>query len=282
MQDVQTVTPTGLSVLHALGTFRFLTAAQMMRLGVSKSKRHLYTVLWEITAGRRPAAGMLDFGVLPTVGRLSRVYFLTDLGAELLTDDGRDPGNIHYPRRVRLFRNDYFHRINCVDFHIGLAQWARRSGARVLRYDTYFDYGGGTGKRGPPTPKTRVRLKQGTITPDGVVLLSGEDRKTRLCAVEIHNTTGGTARLERQITAYTRALAESAVEKAYNYDHAVRVLFIMENPRDITAMQTRLKKRRDLGPWLDRLFFKPLAEMRGDFVPGWVQMGAEARTARLY
>ena len=65
---------TELSVLEALAVYRFLTAKQLLRIGVTPSRSHLYDVLRTLALRRPKLVHELDFGVEPEVGRLDRIF----------------------------------------------------------------------------------------------------------------------------------------------------------------------------------------------------------------
>jgi hypothetical protein len=105
---VERVTSTELAILDALATYRFLTPAQMLRLGFTRSRRHLYAAIHNIWQRESPLIGALDFGVLPQRGRLPRIHYLLRRGALYLAEAHRSSEPVSCPSRVRVFRTDYF------------------------------------------------------------------------------------------------------------------------------------------------------------------------------
>ncbi|MBF0246942.1 MAG: hypothetical protein HQL36_02555 [Alphaproteobacteria bacterium] len=67
---IRTLTETEFAILDALRVYRYLTVAQMLRIGVTKNRSRLYTVLRGFTGGKRPFVGVMKHGVLPGHGRL--------------------------------------------------------------------------------------------------------------------------------------------------------------------------------------------------------------------
>ena len=271
--DIERLTPTELAALEALARYRFLIPAQMMRLGVTASDRHLYVALRALSARTRAPIGKLDFGALPGHGRLPVVYFLTRHGAELVEDLHGDGVPVAVPAHVRLFQRDYFHRLNTVDAHIAVRRWADRAGANLDLFDTYFDHGQ-TAEHGRPGARTRVALSTGrSLVPDAVLAftLAGV---TRVCAVEMVNGSR-TARVEDQVGAYMHALAEGAIEAAYQAGHGVRVLLIFESEAGLELARARLAGRDALTRFASHFFLKTLSQLQADFVPGWRRLNGE-------
>jgi hypothetical protein len=280
---VERVNETAVAVLEALVTYRFLTAAQLHRLGISRSQRHVYSTLRTLAPPRQartakdaparrrlPPIDYLEFGVLPGIGRLPALYFLTPHGAELLAEAQRQEKPAPVPERVRLFRNDYFHRVNCVDFHIALRQDAARFGMRLDFFHVYFDHS--AAPRGRPEPKTRVALRQGALIPDAIFALTPQDGRQRLYAFEMYNGRE-TGRVERQLATYLEALDQEAIERAYRYEHGARVLCVFDQERGLALAQERLVRRPEFKPFAEYFLWKTLREAMADVLTGWRQVG---------
>jgi len=278
MQDIERTTPTEIAVYEALATYRYLTTQQMLKLKVSGSERYLYSTLRDLRNRKKRTVGSLDFGAMPTVGRLPILYYLTEHGASILEDYGRAWETIKHPKRVRLFSSDYFHRIRTIDFQIALRQWAEMNSANVDLFNTYFDFG--QLKGGRAYPKTRVYWKGGSLVPDALFSFTTEDGKQRLCTFEMHN--GGRAdRLANQVRQYVEAIHKEAIETVYQYDGAVRVLIVCEKPETQTALQKIMAKENMAKSIKQRFFLKPFYELGNDFVDGWESIDGE-KSIRLF
>jgi hypothetical protein len=87
-----------LQVMEHLHAYRFLTAPQLLRLGVASHINSLRRTLRRFETGRK-YVDWEEFGVLPRIGRLPRVYYLTERGARYLAEAWRvEPAEINYPR----------------------------------------------------------------------------------------------------------------------------------------------------------------------------------------
>ena len=270
--QIERLTETEERILTALATYRFLTPQQMVFAGVSHSRRHLYATLTTLARRSPKLTSELDFGVLPGKGRLSRIYHLTPAGAELLEGEGR--GEATAPARVRLFNSDYFHRLNCVDFHLTLRTWAELHGATIDYFHTYFDHSEKRTSRGGIQPRTRIAAASGAIVPDAVFAFTTADGAQRLCAFEMYNGVR-TARVEQQLADYLPVLEHGAIEDAYAYEHAVRILAVFDTSAGETLARTRLASRADFRTFAPSFFFKTLEEARVDPIANWQQLHTE-------
>ncbi len=264
---VERITETEEAIFAALATFRYVTAYQLMRLGVTKAKPHLYETLRSLKIRKPAVIKELDFGTLVRHGRLPRIYALTPYGAEILQEARADGSVVDAPKRVRIFNTDYFHRVNCVDFHIALHVWARDSGAHIDFYDTYYDpmaeAGGGYLRQ-----KTQLRLKNGVIVPDALFAFTTGDGTKRLYALEMYNGRK-TLRVEKQLALYVVTINEEAIERAFSYDHAVRILCIFDDPEGLRLVGERVRQQNTLGSDADYFFTKTLDEVRVNFLDDW-------------
>ena len=268
--QVERLTETEERILRALATYRFLTPQQMRMCGVSQSRRHLYTILSTLSRRSPKLIAELDFGVLPGKGRLPRVYYLTKAGADLLDFEGREVPRT--PSRVRLFNSDYFHRVNCVDFHIALRNWATASGASVDFFHSYFDPAPERTSRGGLHPRTRIKLADRVLVPDAVFSFTTPNSLPRLCAFELYNGRR-TARVESQLSAYLAALDSEAIEETYRYPHAVRILAVFDDPAGERLAHARISQRPDFATYAPSFFLKTLEAVSTDFVHAWHQPG---------
>ena len=119
------------AVLEALATYRFMTAKQLVKAGVSISLPHVRTVLRKLQKKRPALVAGLDFGALPIEGKLARMHWLTPYGADVLEEMHGGSVTFDVPKKVRLFRHDYAHRRATVDTLISFRQWAKSAGADV-------------------------------------------------------------------------------------------------------------------------------------------------------
>lgn len=156
--------------LEALAEFRYLTMTQMVDLGVSRNYSHVaHKVTRDLITPPFEAIGSHDFGVIPGIGKLHKVFFLTERGAELLAEaTQQDVSDIKYPVRGVQFSRDYFHRLAYVDFCISFANYMRSRNLPIFNMTHYFDKIGKPRKGTALHSETRLALTRGYIVPDGL------------------------------------------------------------------------------------------------------------------
>lgn len=253
------------AILESLGRFQYLTTTQFMALEVTKNKRHLYAILQKLEGKKYSPIKKLNFGVLPNVGKLHSIYHLTPRGAEVL--EQASLSWVRYPKSSVMFTRDYFHRIGCVDVHIAFEQWANKTGGFLTRFETYYDRGRKSIK-GRATPRTTVRWQDNQITPDGICLLTGSDEVERLCAIELHRGRD-MLRLDKQLLQYAKAIEAAAIETAYDYKAAVRIILIFTDPPALKTCQKRMQGLGLSGKVLARFFLKTTDELADSLIEGW-------------
>jgi hypothetical protein len=262
------------AILTALAHYRFLTAPQLLRLGVSASRRYLYKSLHRLSARRPRVIRSLAFGVHAEKGHLPALYYLTPAGSELLAEADRDEP-VAVPERVHRFAADYFHRVNTIDCHIAVQQWASENGSAVDFFHTYFDHS--TDRK----PRTHIALASGSVIPDAIFRLRPPDGEVRLFALEMYNRRG-TYRVERQIARYLIALGHEAIEEAYRHPSALRVLCVFDEPAALDLVLRRLSGLPDFQTFTQQFFFKVLSDLRLDFYDGWSRGSGAAKRTRLW
>lgn len=242
--DVITVPTSQIKVLRYLAIYRFLTANQLVTLGVAGRRDNVYKVLRPMVRGGRPLIGKKDFGVAPKVGRLPSVYYLTRYGAQTLAEhDERPLKEIAFPKGVKLFHRDYFHRLFTIDTHIRIRQEAEQSGDEILFFDTYFDKVGSNryqSRYGQLQAKTQVELEDGggILIPDAVYSHQTREGKQYLTAVEICNGQD-TKRIIKQVENHVKAIEQGLLSDKYGYEFANKVLFIFEFEKTKNKVEER-------------------------------------------
>ena len=270
---IRALTETEFRILDGLRVYRYLTAKQMLRLGVTKNQARLYAVLRGLTEGKRPCVGVMRHGVLPGHGRLPHCHYLTRKGAALLAEALQtDPAEIPYPKSAAPIRTHYFHRLHCIDVEISVRLWAAANGVTVDYYHAYFDVSGANRSKGkaPRRSLTKIDLKDGTgIIPDAVFQLSWPTGEVRLFVLEVYNQ-NRTKRMHDKLAEYRYALGEGAINRQFDYPHAPRILAVFENERFLDLTRTRMAESGAFGKDFASFFFlATLSQVEDDFQSGW-------------
>jgi hypothetical protein len=280
MQDIEALTASEMAIMTALANFRYLTTPQVVKLGVSPSVRHVQRVMRRLMDRARPLVGGLEHGAIPTIGRLHRIHFLTERGATILEDGGQPWETIHFPRKARLFPHDYWHRIDCVDFHIALARWAMMTGASIDFFHTYYDHGK-IGSDGRAYPRSRVSWGDDALVPDAMFQITGADGVARLCAFEMHKG-ADTGRLTPKLKTYLEACRAQALEDCYGYRKSARVLLVFDQKAPLERLRERLARDGLLQDRGAQFFGKTLAEVATDFRVNWWPLDGHTTPSSLF
>ncbi len=252
-QDISALADSQVFILKALATYRFLTVKQFLKLDYKISRNQLYSKLKPMREDAKPLVKSIDFGSIPGVGRLDAIYCLSTHGAKVVRDLGVAENEINYPKRVTAFKNEYNHRIFCVDFHIALNSFAGEIGANVDLFETYYSDGKKRGKKG--VPRTSFELDGSPIVPDAIFSFTTNDGIRRLCCFEQHNGEDA-KRLINQLENYSPFLFSKTIEQAYDYPHSSRVLIVFESQKCLEKVQAAFAKNEALQPFAKHYFLK--------------------------
>lgn len=254
-------------LLSTLARFEYLTTEQVQRLGLSPSLHWIQTRVRKMEQTQRPLIGALDFGSVPTLGRLHRLIYLTHEGAAMIAEHT----NIspRYPKNARLFAHDYKHRIHTIDTVIAAYKWAESNGGTMPLCLTYYGQGR-QGDKGRPLAASHVAWTREhepiNIVPDAI-LKTALPSVERLYCLEITN--GDKWQNDKgKIVAYIKAFEDKAFEKAFNYDYAPRVIFAYENTAPLLRLMdwARTAPKMKQENYEKRFLFGSIEEIRnGDF-----------------
>ena len=265
-------------VLEALAEFKYLTAHQLMGMGISKNITSLRDKsLSRLERHKKHFIKSHDFGWIPQRGRLARVYYLTYNGVNILADILRiEDRAIEYPRGGVQYSSDYAHRVNFIDFHIGFKRWAEQQQKDVEFFYSYFDkVGSQRAGKVRSTAKTRVLLKRTVYTqqedkvfiPDGLTRYQDDD-KPRLVAIEIHNGTHS-QRITHQLLEHLEAIEQGLFTGKFKHESANFVLSVHENQSTLDSVKQRLMERPEFTPFLPLFLFNRQDQVKADFCKGW-------------
>ena len=246
---MKTITETQLRILERLSEYRFLTVGQLQRVGVAKNTQTIHRAIKAIHQGKKPLVNYAEFGTFPTIGRLPRINYLTKYGAETLAEALQlDTAEINYPKGVKLFTRDYFHRIETIDLHILARTFCEAHEAEGVQFDffqAYFEHKGANHWGNPKKPKREALNKinideDRAIIPDCIFQITDPKGKPWLFVGEIYRG-HTTKRVHEQLGRYLTALEKGSINKLYNYSYKTPVLIVCESKNSMLALMKRLK-----------------------------------------
>jgi len=266
------------NVLEALAEFRYLTAQQMIDLGVSKSITSLRDkTLSRLERHKKHFIKSHDFGWIPQKGRLAKIFYLTKNGVKILAEYLRiEPDQIDYPKGGIQFSIDYSHRIHFIDFHIAFKDWAEQQKKEIEFFHAYFDkIGNQRAGKVRSTAKTRVQLERTIYTelkskpfiPDGLTRYQDGD-KSRLVAIEIHNGVHS-KRITHQLLEHLEALDQGLFSHKYQHKKMNFILSVHENQSTLDSVKRRLMERPEFRPLAPLFLFNRQDQAKADFSRGW-------------
>lgn len=255
------------AVLEQLAVYRYLTAPQLLRLGVTQSRDHLWERLRWLE--RRGLIGRQRFGVDPNAGKMPDILWLTASGAEYVPDTIAPEG--HRPQGSA----DIRHRVATVDMLIALRMWAAAHGWHIPWLKTDFDPGK------PGHKATSVPLKSGEpYIPDAVALLTAQAGKPYPLVLEVYR--GGwrndIGHFKRQLPRLIQAADSEAVESAHAFPTLARYLLTFHTADMLRQALAALPDPRS-DRW-EAFFFAEHGAVVGDFVGAWRDVSG--RPKRLF
>lgn len=228
------------AIMDELAVYQFLTAKQLLTLGVTRDRKRVYEALRALRSRKPKVVEQIEFGALPKIGTLSALYALTPRGAEILQERYRRSHSVPVHKRVDTFKNQYFHRVATVDFHIATRQWADIHDQQVDFFYTYFDPVPGGGRGVKLTRKTRVTFGNRWFEPDAIFALKDARGTQRIFVYELY-LGQRTQRVVEQLETHVDASYEDAVEETYQATGAVRHLVVFDAPANLELAQRRMR-----------------------------------------
>lgn len=242
---MRVINETETQFLDALARYSFLTVSQFQRLALNASNATVIRrVLHRLAEGAHPLVGVIKFPISARAGRIEHVHYLTKAGAQALAEVLRvDVAELDYREGRAMFHRDFYHRRECVNFHIWLTQALAGTPLEIERFDRYFDKSGanrgGGGER--LRAATRVELAEGYLIPDvNFVLRYREDgqRRALFCLEMTHGKDA--KRVLEQIDNHRAALRSGVISEKYHLAAGHKVLFLFSDAGLKAAVSRRV------------------------------------------
>jgi hypothetical protein len=192
-------------VLVHLARYRFLTVAQLLRLGAAPNKDRIYALLRDLEL-----QGLIKRRQNNRLRSEPDIFWLTKTGASYV-----DPADVEHaaaPRTLNI-TGEIWHRLAIIDAHIALRLWAAAAAWHVDWVKTDFATSA-AGKRATTTP-----MRGGIYVPDATALVTGPDQVQRLLVFEIYwRGAAGLHHFRRKIENVRDAATSHAVEKHHGVE----------------------------------------------------------------
>lgn len=266
--EILLLSPADEALLAHLATYRFLTTAQAVTLGVGNPVhvrerfRRLNRLGFTDSLPHSPFTG-------------PAIHWLTAKGAGEVQALGLMPEGATPQFLGKAYRGGAYirQRAMIVDCHIALRRWATEAGFLVDFFKAEFERQ--TGSEKEFAPATRIAIPDGNYTPDALCKLTGEDGRQWLFALEVE--TGGVAvglgNHRRRLAERLRIVEEYAVEKAMKWpadQKRLRMLFVFADDA-MLARAMKIVPQPLSGGWRG-IYLKSFPHVLSDFGSGWWQM----------
>jgi hypothetical protein len=275
---------TQINILKNLAKYKYLTTKQIISIGIVKSMPNLNPLLIDMRKKPKALVNRIVFGVHPKVGKLNDIYFLTRKGVVFLIENDKNgeftEHKIKYPKNTSsLFYNDYFHRINTIDFLIRFNDFITINNYKILLCDTYFDKVSDKTKKQILKAKTQIKLINASdtksIIPDCNIIYIAKKQR-HLFLLEIANGKN-TKRILNQIKLHILALNEGAPSRKYNLEKANRLVMVFEYE---SIMGITIKHLHKITKYDNYLIFKTVdrIKQKNNFNDGWLTVTGKTTT----
>jgi len=273
-------------LLEALCEYRYLTASQLERLGISTSRPVIWRELRKLrrmTLGRHALVDVISFPARMRLEGVERVAYLTTAGAEVLADlRGIDVAALGFLPVTSAYHRDYWHRKYCIDFQIWLHQALEAStwDLEIVRFDRYCDKIGANRTKDAGRPKlqarTRVDLSSGgCLIPDANFVLASAREPQRRALYSFEMTNGrDTKRVVQKLRDHALVMRDGVLSEQYGVEQSYQALLVFEERGLLEAVTARFAESgvEECG---ELFWFGLLKDADRDVLSCWRRPGGE-------
>ncbi len=266
---MQTITPSQLQILKALGRYKFLTISLIDTLQIFKNKVSIYRAISPLKDGKRPLVIAHSFGLHPLKGQLESLLYLTKYGKNLLIECGVDESKIQIPVNKTFVSTDYFHRITTISIFVYMDIFLKSTSNHTIFYHYYFD----KAKKQPNVrfrqAKNHINLDNGKfLIPDAVTKFQYNQNKY-LYLIEIHNGKD-TNKIFVQVLNHIEAIKLGTPKEKYNHPKNNRVAIIFEYESCMNALIKQMSNESNLKKYINLFIFNTIENIKSNFNENWL------------
>lgn len=264
----QTLSPSQEKILLALARYKYLTAGQLLHLGIMSDRANLNKQIAELRLRKDPLVGSIAFGVHPTIGKLENIHFLKAHGVEIVKDYLRME-MVRFPKNeTQLYQKDYFHRINTINVQIALQERVSKiDDCEILLFLTYFDKVS-TGKKKGYRSESSIQISENDyLIADALCILQTPKRK-EVYAIEMYNG-DDTSRVHKSLFHHLRALSVGQPSRMFGLEYGSRILCIFELEVYKQMAMKRLFLDKNFAEAKFHFLFKTLEEIKQNVIEDW-------------
>lgn len=271
---IQRLNEKQVAVLKALGTYKFLTYSQMIRLGIDKHKSNLSHAVNGLVERR----GQLVRKIPHRPGSEAKFY-LSSKGKQALEEIWEGEENqIHCPKGIiTTDTQDQKHRTSIVSLHIELVLACEEIRVELLWCDRYFDKIGDN-RSGKNLQAKNALLYEGDrkIIPDMTFMLE-TSKQRELYLLELENGKD-TKKAVHKCGQHAKAILLGSANKKYGHQSGYRTLWVFEHESTMLATQERVCGSPFFQHLHEYFLFLPLSSaLEGSFFEGWKNLAGASR-----
>lgn len=266
---MRNITPSQLTILKAIGRYKFLTISLIDALQIFKNKVSIYRAIAPLKDGKKPLIIAHSYGLHPTKGQLESLLYLTKYAKELLVECGIEESKIQIPINKTLVSTDYFHRVFTIATFVYMDIFLKSTSNHTIFYHYYFDKAKKEPNKRYRQAKNHIKLNDDKfIIPDAVTKFKYEDN-VYLYLIEIHNGKD-TNKIFVQVLNHINAINLGTPKEKYNHSKNNRVAIIFEHKSCMEALIKKLSSEPKLNNYLKLFIFNSFENIKEDFNSNWL------------
>ena len=262
-------------ILKALGTYKFLTYEQMIRLGIGKHSSNLSTEFKMLMERRKPLASKIPNRIITIPAK----HFLTKYGKDFLVDtfDWNESQVKYLKKNPEKDTQDSKHRTTTIDCHIELNLCCQRDGVELLFCDAYFDMVGNNRMNRNLKSKTAILWNEKESIKADLVFILLTSKQKELYFLEIENGNDTKKAVEKCVN-HGKAILLGSANKKYEFKSGYRTLWIFENKSTMTNTIKRLNENPFFKNLSEYFLFKTTDSIASEnFFSNWQNVKAQKR-----
>lgn len=218
-----------IEILKALSRYKYITASQVVELGISNSLDSMRKYLTDLKSRElvksTAYSGVIQVNNKSKLMRYEDLYFLDKKGVKFLQKT-YDLDNIKYPKNHKLsFSNDYVHRALMVSICISFDKWRKE---KDIKGSFLIDF---------HNQETTIQIDDKlTVKPD--IIINFDD------TYYIIEVWAGIEKeyIINQLAKLTKALASKKVSEFLNYEKVPRIINVFKDPNTMERVRQELQE----------------------------------------
>ena len=262
-------------ILKALGTYKYLTYEQMIRLGIATQESNLSKQFGMLRDRIKPLAATIPNRPINVKAK----NFLTKRGKEFLVKNyGWDASSIKFlPKIPENDNNGADHRTATIDCQIAIDLECENDDTISIFCDTYFDKVDDNPFNKKHKSKTAILIdSKNSIKADLVFMLKTTKQK-ELYFLEVENGKDSGKSLEK-CKQFGKAIYFKQANEKYNFHSGYRTLWVFIKESTMKNTMNRMQEDSFFKQLNEYFLFKTISQIKkGNFFENWQNIKAQKR-----